>query len=125
MDELACSQRDAHVRRPSTDGLEEHEITRLNIVTIELLSLVVLRTRFPGEARPVLSEDPLYEATAIEPARRIGSAVPVRSTSEGHRRRDEIGGRSGVRARGWRSVSAGERLRPGRSAAARASGDDG
>ena len=68
MDELACSQRDAHVRRPSTDGLEEHEITRLNIDTIELLSLVVLRTRFAREARPVLGEDPLHEAAAIEPA---------------------------------------------------------
>jgi hypothetical protein len=68
MDELACSQRDAHVRRPSTDGLEEHEIPRLNIVTIELFSLVVLLARFAREARPVLREDPLHEATAIEPA---------------------------------------------------------
>jgi len=34
MDELARSQRDAHVRRPSTDGLEEHEIARPDIVAL-------------------------------------------------------------------------------------------
>ena len=68
MDELASAQRNPDVRRAAADGLEEHQIPRLHVVTIELPSFVVLLSCFARKDGSVLSEDPLHEATAIEPS---------------------------------------------------------
>jgi hypothetical protein len=67
VDELASAQRDPDMRGTTADGLEEHQIPRLNVVTIELPSFVVLLSCSARKDSPVLSEDPLHEAAAVEP----------------------------------------------------------
>ena len=67
MDELASAQRDPDMRGTAADGLEEHQIPRLHVVTIELPSFVVLLSCFARKNPSVLSEDPLYEAAAVKP----------------------------------------------------------
>ena len=67
MDELASAQRDPDMRGTAADSLEEHQIPRLHVVTIELPSFVVLLSRSARKDSPVLSEDPLHEAAAVEP----------------------------------------------------------
>jgi hypothetical protein len=66
MNELAGAQRNPDVRGTAADGLEEHQIPRLHVVTIELPSFVVLLSCFARKNSPVLGEDPLHEAAAIE-----------------------------------------------------------
>ena len=67
MDELAGAQRDPDMRGTAADGLEEHQIPRLHVLTIELPSFVVLLSCSTRKDSPVLSEDPLHEAAAVEP----------------------------------------------------------
>ena len=67
MDELASAQRDPDMRGTAAHGLEEHQISRLHVVAIELPSFVVLLSCSARKARPVLSEDPLHETAAVEP----------------------------------------------------------
>jgi len=66
VDELASTQRDPDMRGTAADGLEEHQIPRLHVVTIELPSFVVLLSRSARKDSPVLSVDPLHEAAAVE-----------------------------------------------------------
>jgi len=67
VDELASTQRDPDMRGTAADGLEEHQIPRLHVVTIEFPSFVVLLSCCARKDSPVLSEDPLHEAAAVEP----------------------------------------------------------
>jgi hypothetical protein len=67
VDELASAERDPDMRGTAADGLEEHQIPRLHVVTIELPSFVVLLSRSARKDSTVLSEDPLHEAAAVEP----------------------------------------------------------
>ena len=67
MDELASTQRNPDVRGTAADGLEEHQIPRLHVVTIQFPSFVVLLSCSTRKDSPVLSEDPLHEAAAVEP----------------------------------------------------------
>lgn len=46
MHELTFAEGNAHVRRAATDGFEEHQIARLNLVTIDWGACVVLLPDF-------------------------------------------------------------------------------
>ena len=67
MNELTSTQRNPDMRGTAADGLEEHQIPRLHVVTIEFPSFVVLLSGSAWKDSPVLSEDPLHEAAAVEP----------------------------------------------------------
>ena len=66
MNETAIADRDAYMRRAAADCLEEHQVAGLNLVQINLLSLVELGPNFPGQRRAVAGEYPLHETAAIE-----------------------------------------------------------
>ena len=68
MHELPGPECDPDVRGPVAHRLEEHQIPSLHVIAMDLASFVVLLACFTREACPVLREDPLYEAAAIEPA---------------------------------------------------------
>jgi hypothetical protein len=66
--ELTGAECDPDVRGTAADGLEEHEIPRLHLISFDLSSFVVLLSRLAREDGPVLREDPLHEPAAIESA---------------------------------------------------------
>ena len=67
MDELPATERDADVRRSFAHGFEEHEITRLHVVMVDLPSRVVLLPGFTRQRCSVLREYPLDQPAAVEP----------------------------------------------------------
>jgi hypothetical protein len=77
VDELAAAERDPHVRRPSGDGSEEHEIARTHSVLVDRPTHGVLVADLAGQRRAVLGEHPLHESTAVQPSRWLAAAVAV------------------------------------------------
>jgi hypothetical protein len=66
--ELPVSEGNADVRRTAAYCLEKHEVSGLDLVRIDSLPFVILFLCLTRERRAVLSEHPLDEPAAIEPA---------------------------------------------------------
>ena len=66
MDELPRAERDADVRRSLAQRFEEHEVTRLHIVMVDLLPRLVLLPGFTRQRGSVLREYPLDQPAAVE-----------------------------------------------------------
>ena len=91
MYEPARTESDPHVRRTATDGLEEHEVSGLNLILPDLVALVVLFPHLSREDCAVLGKHPLHEAAAIEPPRRLGATVQVGCASKRKCRGNQFG----------------------------------
>ena len=68
MDELACAECNADVRRAAADGLEEQQIPGPDLVPVDPFAFVILLSRFAGKRCAVPGKHPLDEPAAIEPA---------------------------------------------------------
>jgi hypothetical protein len=87
--ELIVGDEDADVGRAGRDRMEEHEVARLQIVELDLLSDLVLLLDIARQRDAVLREHPLRKAAAIEAAVRVAAAVAVRHAAERQRGVDE------------------------------------
>jgi hypothetical protein len=76
MDELAVAESNADVRRARADGLEEHEISRFDVLPCDRLTDAELCLYVTWQLPAVLREDVADEAAAVE-AGRIGAAVAI------------------------------------------------
>ena len=94
MNELTVAEGDADVRRAWAHGLEEDEIARLHLVTVNWPSYLELRLDLAGELLSVLGKHVADEPAAVE-TRGIGPSVPVWDATEGERGCDEQRGASG------------------------------
>ena len=90
MDELPAAERDADVRRSSAHGFEEHEITRLHVVMVDLPARVVLLPCFTRQRGSVLREYPLDQPAAVEPLRRLAAAISILRALERQRRGNDV-----------------------------------
>ena len=72
------SERDAHVRRARANRREEQQVASLHVVELDATAELVLIRDRSREIYSVLFEDIPDEAAAVEPARGILAAQPVR-----------------------------------------------
>ena len=84
MNELIAADHDCDMRRVAIGGREEHEIAGQQIFRVDLLTLPKLLTHFPRQGDPILTEDVLSEAAAVEPGR-VGAAVAIRCAAQRQR----------------------------------------
>ena len=76
MDEFAVAEGNADVGRARADGFEEHEISRLDVLSGDRLTDAELCLHLAWQLPAVLREDVADEAAAVE-AGRIGAAVTI------------------------------------------------
>jgi len=114
--ELIVGDEDADVRRAAGDGVKEHQVARLQIVQLDLLSHLELLVDLARQRHAVVREHPLREAAAVEAAG-IAAAVAVRRAAEAQGSGDQrpswlgLGYRDGGRRRRGRSGRQGKGLR--------------
>jgi hypothetical protein len=106
--ELIVGNEDADVRCAARHGVEEHEVARLQIVEVDLLSHLELLDDLARQRDAVLREHPLRKAAAVEAAR-IAAAVAVGGAAEAECAVDERDLRRRRLRRWWRR----RRGRPG------------
>jgi hypothetical protein len=66
MDELAGAERDADMRGSLAHGFEEHEISGLNLVVINLSADRILLASLARESCAMLCKHPLDETAAVK-----------------------------------------------------------
>ena len=91
MHERVAAKRDRDVRRSGRDGAEEDQIAGRDVRRVHRLPYCKLILHVARQRDPVLSEDVLREAAAIETVW-IGATPYIRRTDELHRERGNVPG---------------------------------
>ena len=93
MDEFAITHVDTHMAECAAHGIEEHQITGLEVAAVDLLSGIGL---FGRDARQNLAHglgvDGPHKTAAVEAGFCIGAAQAIGNPKEAHGRHHQIGG---------------------------------
>jgi hypothetical protein len=88
MNELVAADGDGDVRRPRRADREKQKIARFDVVRVDGSALGELIADRAREGKPVLPEDVLCKAAAVE-APQVGAPVAIVHTAQLERRPDE------------------------------------
>lgn len=101
VNELIRADRDRDVRRVMPFSCKEKQISRLDVLVLDLLRGAILRSNVARNGYAVSCVHVVHEPAAIEALLRIGATETVRGTSEQKRRTgDDIAIKSGIRGEG-------------------------